>query len=153
METPSPHIQSSDPIDGQAIFAALRDALAKLYPEERDARVVVDDAGLVATQIAFSPRAQTNWHNILAAALRQNRLDALLQIVRAAYGDNPAFQTADPDLADAFWGRGLAFRHLVKPQAALTDFRRYLELDPTATDRAQIEGWIAELEAELAEQN
>ena len=39
-------------------------------------------------------RAQTNWHNILAEALRQNRLDALLQVVHTAYGDNPTLQTA-----------------------------------------------------------
>lgn len=64
-------------MESNTIFAALREALAALYPEEQDARVVVNDAGLNAHQITFSSRAQTNWHNILTEALRQNRLDAL----------------------------------------------------------------------------
>lgn len=72
----------------QAVFAALRDALAALYPVEEDARVVVADAGLAAAQIAFSPRAQTNWHHILVEARRQQRLDRLLEIARSAYPDN-----------------------------------------------------------------
>mgnify|MGYP002382456333 CR=1 FL=1 len=36
-------------------------------------RGVVDDAGLNAAAIAFSARAVTNWHNILAEAIRQAR--------------------------------------------------------------------------------
>jgi tetratricopeptide (TPR) repeat protein len=79
-------------MESHALFAALREALAELYPKEQDAVVVVTDAGLDARQIAFSSRAQTNWHNILTEAIRQNRLDALLQVVRTAYGDNPALQ-------------------------------------------------------------
>lgn len=62
-------------MDSQTVFAALRDALAELYSGEQDSHVVVADAGLDASQITFSNRAQTNWHNILAEALRQNRLD------------------------------------------------------------------------------
>lgn len=91
----SPTSPITDPIDDQAIFAALRDALAILYPEEQSARVVVDDAGLAPTQILFSSRAQTNWHNILTEANRQSRLETLLQVVRANYANNPMFQTAD----------------------------------------------------------
>jgi len=81
-------------MDPQTIFATLRDTLATLYPETADARLIVNDAGLDASAIAFSERTQTNWHNILIAALNQNRLDALLQVVQRAYPTNPPFQAA-----------------------------------------------------------
>ena len=73
-------------MDSHTIFALLRDALAELYPEEKDSRVVVADAGLGAKAIAFSSRAQTNWHNILAAAAGTYQLDALLQVGAVALG-------------------------------------------------------------------
>lgn len=44
-------------------------------PKKKTARVVVADAGLDAKAIAFSSRAQTNWHNILAAAAGVRQLD------------------------------------------------------------------------------
>ena len=78
----------------QPPVVALRDALAELYPEENSARMVVADAGLDAHKIAFSPRAQTNWHNILAEAVRQKRLDVLLAVVRTAYGGNSVLTDA-----------------------------------------------------------
>lgn len=53
-------------MDSHTIFAQLRDVLAELYPREEDARLVAHDAGLDEKLITFSPRAQTNWHNILA---------------------------------------------------------------------------------------
>lgn len=59
-------------MDSQTVLAALRDALAQLYPREPDTYVIVADAGLDERQITFSSRAQTNWHNILAEALRQH---------------------------------------------------------------------------------
>ena len=65
MASDPPISQQSGSSEGQAIFAALRDALAALYPIDQDARRVVEDAGLTVIQITFSPRAQTNWHNIL----------------------------------------------------------------------------------------
>lgn len=81
-------------MESKAVFAALRDALAGLYPAEQDARVVVDDAGVNAMSIAFSTRSQTNWHNILMEALRQNRLEALLYIAHRDYVHNQALITA-----------------------------------------------------------
>lgn len=74
------------------ILAALRDVCAVLYPEERDTRVVVADAGLDEHQVAFSPRAETNWHNIWLEAIRQNRVDALLAVMAARYPTNPSLQ-------------------------------------------------------------
>ena len=84
----------AEPNNGQVIFAALRDILAELYAEESTARTVVHDAGLDAKQIPFSARAQTNWHNILAEAIRQARLDPLLKIALADYAANPALLAA-----------------------------------------------------------
>jgi len=81
-------------MDSQTIFASLRDSLAELYPEEKDTRVVVADAGLDVLKIIFSARAQTNWHNILAAAAGEQQLDALLQVVLMAYDTNPALSAA-----------------------------------------------------------
>jgi|LakMenEpi03Aug12_release.lakeMendotaPanAssembly.Ray.scaffolds.fasta_scaffold443145_1 hypothetical protein len=40
-------------MQSQTVFAALRDALAGLYPAEQDARVVVDDAGVNANEHCF----------------------------------------------------------------------------------------------------
>ncbi|MFZ4657594.1 MAG: effector-associated domain EAD1-containing protein [Caldilineaceae bacterium] len=81
-------------MDQQTTFAALRDALAALYPVDEDARRVVADAGLIAMQITFSPRAQTNWHNILSEAIRQVGLGALLKIAQTDYAANPALLAA-----------------------------------------------------------
>lgn len=51
MLSKTPTSQTSSPVDGPTVFAALRDALAGLYPTEQDARVVVDDAELFAIRI------------------------------------------------------------------------------------------------------
>lgn len=89
---------SSDPEVRQpvhsTILAALRDACATLYPEEQAARVIVADAGLDERLIAFSSRAQTNWHNILAEAIRNHCLDTLLERVQAEYAAYLPLQTA-----------------------------------------------------------
>jgi len=94
MANATPPSQPNQPSGGHTIFATLRDLLASLYPAADDARVAADDAGLDTSQIAFSNRAQTNWHNILAEAIRQERLDTLLQVVCADYRNNSALQAA-----------------------------------------------------------
>lgn len=81
-------------MDNYAIFIQLRNALVELYSREADARVIVYDAGLAEGNITFSGRAQTNWHNILAEAVRANRLDALLDEVLKTYGNNQMFLAA-----------------------------------------------------------
>jgi tetratricopeptide (TPR) repeat protein len=53
--------------------------------------------------------------------------------------------TADRVAAWAYRARGLAFANLGQSQAAIADYRAYLELSPGAADRAQVEGWIADL--------
>ena len=81
-------------MESQTVFAGLRDALAALYLEEQDARVVVADAGLDLTRIPFHARAQTNWYHILTTAIQQARLDALLDLARNDYLDNKALHIA-----------------------------------------------------------
>lgn len=82
-------------MDSQTIFAALRDALAELYPGEVDAQAVVTAAvgrrGLRRAQpsrsrtveakpITFSAPVQTNWQQILIAAIAlKQRLNSLCQ--------------------------------------------------------------------------
>lgn len=81
-------------MSSHTVFAVLRNILATLYIEEQAARLVVDDAGIDARQIDFSGRAQTNWRNILIEAIRQNRLNALLDIARDQYLANQDLVTA-----------------------------------------------------------
>ena len=53
----------------------------------------------------------------------------------------------NPDRITA-WGyraRGLAHAALGELPAAVADYQAYLELSPTAADRAQVEGWIKDL--------
>ncbi len=69
---------STHQFSSQTILAALRDALAELYPIDQDARRFIDDAGLNIIQVTTSPLAQTNWHNNLIEAIRQESLDSLL---------------------------------------------------------------------------
>lgn len=76
------------------IVVALRDVCALLYPEERDTRVVVADAGLETSRIDFSSRAETNWHNIWLEAIRQNQVDALITVMVGRYPTNSSLQAA-----------------------------------------------------------
>jgi tetratricopeptide (TPR) repeat protein len=56
-----------------------------------------------------------------------------------------ASTTPDRITAWAYRARGLAQAALGLQDAAVTDYRAYLELVPDAPDRAQVEGWIADL--------
>jgi WD40 repeat protein len=94
MSNNTPIHQPDELPDNHTIFATLRDTLAHLYPEPENARVVVDDAGIAIIKITFSARAQTNWHNILTEALRQQRLDQLLAVARSDYPDNHPLRAA-----------------------------------------------------------
>lgn len=75
-------------MDSKTVFARLRDGLAHLYPTTESALRIADDAGLDARRIRFSPQALENWHTILGAAVREDKLDALLHIVLAEYASN-----------------------------------------------------------------
>jgi WD40 repeat protein len=76
------------------VLAELRNATALLYPDDSSARRIVADAGLDARQIAFDSRATNNWHHIWVAAIHQNRVDALLDVLTNEYPDNLSLQSA-----------------------------------------------------------
>lgn len=75
----------------------LREILVQLYEDKEDARRVAKDAQIRTTRIAFNNRADTNWHAIMEEAIRQQRLDSLIDVVLTAYPD-------DNDLANASAG-------------------------------------------------
>ena len=72
----------------------LRNILATLYPVEATARRLATDAGLDERQIDFGGSAINIWHAIMGEAVKANKVAALLQIVLAEYGANPALQAA-----------------------------------------------------------
>jgi hypothetical protein len=73
----------------------LRDVLADLYFTARDARRVVEQAGLDPKYIDFSGEAITFWHDILRDAERRRRVPAIVAVARQDYPDNPILDLAD----------------------------------------------------------
>jgi hypothetical protein len=69
-------------------LSTLRAVLAMLYRTPQDARRITDDVGLNPSFITFDNKASNNWHNILVEAVKQNRLDGMIQVVRHEYGEN-----------------------------------------------------------------
>jgi tetratricopeptide (TPR) repeat protein len=56
-------------------------------------------------------------------------------------------QVPDPPATWAYRGRGIARAALGQAAGAIEDYRTYLSLVPTASDRAVVDGWIADLTA------
>jgi tetratricopeptide (TPR) repeat protein len=57
-----------------------------------------------------------------------------------------------PSYANTYYNRAFAHNAQGNPGQAIADFRHYLQLQPDAEDRSQVEAWIAKLEATLGEQ-
>ena len=79
-------------------------------------------------------------------------------ITRLEYGDlEGASADCDqiirltPNLTTFYKPCGIMHQGIGNTQPALAYFRRYLELQPNAEDREEVEGWIAELEAQNSE--
>ena len=53
--------------------------------------------------------------------------------------------SADRVAAWALRARGLAYANMGEPQSAVADYQRYLQLLPDASDKDQVQGWIAAL--------
>ena len=53
--------------------------------------------------------------------------------------------SADRVSAWALRARGLAYANLGRTSLAVADYQSYLDLSPGAADRAQVQGWIADL--------
>lgn len=68
----------------------------------------------------------------------------------AAIEDYTMAISLNSELALAYFNRGLARSLQSDPMGAITDMRRYLELDPASPDRQRIEQGIAELEKQLS---
>lgn len=77
----------------RTLLRTLRSILASFYPEESRARRLVADAELDATRITFSGQSINTWHAILDEAVKTERLQLLLDCVKAKYGYNAAFKT------------------------------------------------------------
>ena len=64
---------------------SLFEALAALYPDRKESRRVVREAGLNAMHIAFSDTALTNWSNVLEQAEKRNKVQAIVDIAIRDY--------------------------------------------------------------------
>lgn len=72
----------------QQFFTELRDILVYLYPEETDARRIVNDAGVDAGNISFSAKAINNWTAILLQAQKENKTANLMAATFRDYKEN-----------------------------------------------------------------
>lgn len=72
----------------------LRNRLAILFPTQEDARLVVDDAQLDASHIAFDNKAINNWHSILTQAELRGKVEALVLAAVSHYGPDTELATA-----------------------------------------------------------
>ncbi|MBB4080941.1 V8-like Glu-specific endopeptidase [Lewinella aquimaris] len=63
----------------------LRGTLTELYPEKEEGKMLVDMAGIPSGSIAFSDKAQVNWHNILKEANKRSKVRDIVQIAIQEY--------------------------------------------------------------------
>lgn len=70
-------------------FIALRDELARLFPDERTARLIVKDVALDASRIDFHGAAQVIWEAIVEEADKQGRVESLVARALKGYPSNP----------------------------------------------------------------
>jgi hypothetical protein len=74
--------------------AALRDALADLYPTNSEARMIASDIRLDVKRCNLSGSAQVLWHDIVEEAHRQSCLGKLIQRVRQEYSRHGPLELA-----------------------------------------------------------
>jgi hypothetical protein len=72
----------------------LRDALAELYADVADAKVVAASALLSYSGIATQGKPRTVWQSILEEAAKQECVEAVIAAAMAEYGRNPALVAA-----------------------------------------------------------
>ena len=63
----------------------LRDALAELYPDVADARVVAASAMLSLSDIVLQGKARSVWQSILEEAVKQDCVENLLAVAIAGF--------------------------------------------------------------------
>jgi len=72
----------------------LRDALAELYPDVADARVVAASALLSLSAIVLQGKARNVWQSILEEAEKQRLVEAVIDIASGDYPKDPALSAA-----------------------------------------------------------
>jgi len=75
--------------DRHTTLRKLRTVLAHLYPDLESTRRLATDVGLPVAMIGFNTRAIDNWFNILGEAEKQNKLEALIELVLSEYPVDP----------------------------------------------------------------
>lgn len=70
------------------LIQLLRKVCAELYDDVNSARLIAFDTGLTLTRINFQGTAEVIWQDLLEAALHQQRLPALLQVVQRDFPTN-----------------------------------------------------------------
>ena len=119
---------------------------ANYYYWRGDTRVRLNDfAGAVADfdrSIQLMPQDRPSYVGRGIAELWLGQPDLAVADLSSAIDS-----TSKPDgiSAWAYRARGLARASLGESESAIADYQAYLSLSPAATDRQQIEGWIAEL--------
>jgi hypothetical protein len=74
-------------------LADLTEILARLYSTEREARRVVDYAGLDSTRIEFESAAINNWFSILQEASKhESKIDAIIRVALDEHPRNEALR-------------------------------------------------------------
>jgi tetratricopeptide (TPR) repeat protein len=93
--------------------------------------------------LALQPTDRKSRVGRAAALVWKGDLEAAVRDFTLAINDGGP---TDSWTAWAFRGRGLALAALDRPDEAVLDYRTYLILAPTATDRDEVESWIAALQ-------
>lgn len=75
--------------DSAAVSRELREALASLYNDPRDAIRLAADAGISRARVDFSGPMQVVWFNLLEEAAKSGLIDALIASARSEYPQNP----------------------------------------------------------------
>lgn len=64
------------------------------WPDSRDARLLVNDAGMDGSRITWDEPPALRWQSIISEAEKQNTLQKLVPILLARYPDNAQLQNA-----------------------------------------------------------
>jgi hypothetical protein len=79
----------------------LQAVLANMYTRDADIRRVATSAGLDPVYIDFDGPSISVWHQVLAEAVRRNRVEALIAVAQQEYGDNTQLVAAADEVRAA----------------------------------------------------
>jgi V8-like Glu-specific endopeptidase len=75
-------------------FTNLRNVLAGLYPNDRDARRLAEEAGLNPAYLSCADKPINYWHNIIKEAHHRDRVQAIIEAALEEYPENPWLKSA-----------------------------------------------------------